>query len=483
MRYENVLLIVPPPGTLVNSIAGSPLLSTGYISEALHKADIKHKVFDMTLGHGFSELESLLLETRPDLIGITLWSYGYKNSYDFLRTIKKILPSAHIIAGGPHISTLRNEVLAECEALDYGSVLEGEETLVELCRGDAVSSIKGLIHRVAGTVQYNGDRDFITNLDALGFPRYTNFELSAYPLKKLFITTSRGCPYNCIYCPVSDAIGRRFRSRTAISVVTEIEFWYKKGYRQLDIQDDNFTLIPERTRHICEGLIEKNLNGLILTCNNGIRADKISKDLLALMFRAGFRELSFGVEVSSDRLLAVIRKGETMAQIEQAIAWACDIGFKIQLFFIIGAPTETYADFLKSTELALRYPVYDARFYNLIPFPKTELYTYVHGRDQLLQPYTEYLNRADHYLDEPYFETPEFTKEERCKALKYGRAVSRTVMRRYVTRALRNKYGGLVAEVAGRLICSGWFIYLSRNNSLVKRLVYLARTHILHSRP
>lgn len=480
MRYKKVLLLVPATETIVNTIAGSPLLSTGYISESLQKAGIAHQVLDMTLGYSMRDLEKVLLDTKPDLVGVTLWSYGYKNTYEFLKWIKRILPEVSIITGGPHVSTLRNEVLEGCDAIDYGAVLEGELTLTELCQGKLLPEISGLIHRKNGTVIYNGDRDFIGNLDALGFPRYESFELDRYPLKKIFITTSRGCPYNCTYCPVSDAIGRRFRMRSAASVTEEIEYWYKKGYRQLDIQDDNFTLLPERTRQICELLIQKDLKGLILTCNNGIRADKVNKELLNLMFRAGIKEVSFGVEVSSDRLLAVIRKGETIAQIEQAISWACDIGFKVQLFFIVGAPTETYQDFIHSTELALRYPVYDARFYNLIPFPKTELYEYVVKHNLLFKPYTDYLNRADHYLDEPYFATPEFSRAERIKALDYGRQVSRTVMRRYVTRAISKSYGQVIGSFLGPIVCSAWFINLSRNNPFIKRMVYLARTRLFH---
>lgn len=482
MRYNNILLIVPVSDTMATSIAGSPLLSTGYVSEALVKAGINHRILDMTLGYDARDLEETLKETRPDLVGITLWSYGYKKTYDFIRSIKRMLPSVAVVVGGPHVSTLRKEVLENCDAIDYGVVLEGEETIVELCRGVEHSDIKGLIHRTNRSVVYNGDREFIGDLDALGFPRYEKFELHSYPLKKMFVTTSRGCPYNCTYCPVADAIGRKFRMRSAGSVADEIEFWYKKGYRQIDIQDDNFTLIPERTREICDKLLERNLQGLVLTCNNGIRADKVSKDLLALMFSAGVKEVSFGVEVSSDRLLTVIRKGETMAQMERAISWACAIGFKVQLFFIVGVPTETYADFIRSTELALKYPVYDARFYNLIPFPKTELYDYVASHNQLIQPYTEYLNRADHYLDEPYFTSPEFSTKERRRALAYGRTVSRTVMRRSVTLIISKSYGRLIGELAGRIACSAWFIDISRNNQFFKKFVYSARTYIFHKR-
>jgi anaerobic magnesium-protoporphyrin IX monomethyl ester cyclase len=480
MRFDSVLLIVPFSGTSVTSIAGSPLLSMGYISEALVKANIRHKIFDMTLGYGSGDLEQVLKASPPNLMGVTLWSYGYKKAYAFLEHLKHLCPSASIVVGGPHVSTLREAVLEECGAIDYGVVLEGEETLTELCRGTECSKIKGLVHRVANQVVYNGDRPFITNLDELGFPRYEHFELDSYPLKKLFITTSRGCPYRCIYCPVSSAIGKKFRMRSAESVIEEIGFWHQRGYRQLDIQDDNFTLIPERTAAICEGLLKKDLRGLILTCNNGVRADRVTKDLLALMFRSGFKEISFGVEVSNDALLKVIRKGETLAEIERAIGWACEIGFKIQLFFIVGAPTETYADFLKSTELALKYPVYDARFYNLIPFPHTELYDYLMQNHQLTRPYSEYLNSADHYGDEPYFSSPEFPLAERRKALEYGRKVSRTVMRRFVASALTRRYGRLMGNAAARLVCSPWFVNLSRNNSSVKKLVYSARTYLLH---
>jgi len=83
----------------------------------------------------------------------------------------------------------------------------------------------------------------------------------------------------------------------------------------------------------------------------------------------GFRFLSFGVESANEHVLKNIRKGEELQEIERAVKEACAIGYDVTLFFIIGLPGETAEDAEKSLEFAQRYPIFDAKFYNLIPFP------------------------------------------------------------------------------------------------------------------
>ena len=102
------------------------------------------------------------------------------------------------------------------------------------------------------------------------------------------------------------------------------------------------------------------------------------------MKRAGFKHLGIGVESADDEILKVIKKNETLEEIENGIRLACELDFDVSLLFIVGSPKETMADVKKSMELAKKYPVMKAFFFNLIPFPGTELYEYVlthKGRD------------------------------------------------------------------------------------------------------
>lgn len=157
------------------------------------------------------------------------------------------------------------------------------------------------------------------------------------------ILSSRGCPFSCIFCPVSLAIGKRLRVRSAGNVVDEVDYWFKikKGYRRFSILDDNFTFYKERTIAICDEIKKRGLKNIILRCGNGIRADKVDREVLEKMKEAGFTYVSYGVESGSERVLKILKKGETIEQIENAIKTSTELGFDVTLFFVIGAPYET----------------------------------------------------------------------------------------------------------------------------------------------
>ena len=393
----------------------------GYISEALTRASIENIVADMRLVHTPEKLQKIIENFSPGLIAVSMMSFGYRHHYKLLKDIKDSYKDVKIVVGGSHLSTLREKVLEECEEIDYGITLEGDETIVELCRGGTpISEIKGLLYRDNnGMVRYNGNRPFIKDLDTIGFPTYSKFELDKYP-KYINIVTSRGCPYFCIYCPVNLAIGRKFRVRSPKSVVDEFRYWYEKGYRGFGIVDDNFSLIRKRVWDICDEIEKQGLNELKISCGNGLRADKVDRELLARMKEVGFRYIAFGVEGGNNKILERLHKDEKIETIERAIKDACDLGYRVTLFFLLGSPGETKADIEDSVRLATKYPVYDVRFYNLIPFQNTELYEWVKSNNYFRKDPVQFISEASHWVNDPIFETPELSINERNRLFKWA---------------------------------------------------------------
>lgn len=277
MRFKRVLLIKPfyrhSHYDNVHLMAG-----LAYVSEALDRAAIPNIVVDMDLGYDVTALEKRINAFKPDLVGITMMSFGFRDTFALIDGIKGSFPQVKIVAGGPFVSTLREKVLEECSVIDYGITLEGERTIVELCNSCiSMPQTKGLLfRRESGEITYTGDREFIVDLDANGFPTYSRFELDRYP-RRINIVTSRGCPYQCIYCPVQKAIGERFRARSPGSIADEFEHWYSRGYREFEIADDNFTLQRNRVSEICAELKRRGLSGMRIACGNGIRADRVDK--------------------------------------------------------------------------------------------------------------------------------------------------------------------------------------------------------------
>lgn len=425
----------------------------------------------MGLGNSLSELMDRIRNYRPELIGISMMTFGYRHCFDLIIDIKRTFPHLSIAAGGPFVSTLRERVLQDCAGFDYGITLEGEHTIVELCAGDLhISRIKGLLYKdITGEIAYTGDREFIDDLDANGFPTYSRFDLEKYP-RVINIVTSRGCPFNCIYCPVQNAIGKRFRMRSPGSVADEFEYWYEKGYRDFEIADDNFTLSRSRTIEICEALKVRNLSGMRISCGNGIRADKVDRDLLSRMRDVGFFYIAFGVEAGNNKILRRLRKGESIETIEKAIRDACALEYMVTLFFLLGSPGETTADIEDSVNMALRHPIYDARFYNVIPFPGTELYQWVEDNFYFIKQQNgdAYLNDASHWVNEPIFQTPELSKAERIRLYRWA---NRKV-KRHSLKVKKKFHGTQVVEKFCKLGFSEW---------MSNQLTCLYFTHIFQS--
>ncbi|MFH1541436.1 MAG: radical SAM protein [Elusimicrobiota bacterium] len=437
MRYNKVLLL---NFSYDKSIFKVPkiLAGLGYIAEFLKYNNIEYDILDMSLGYKENDLYKKIENFRPDLIGISLMTYRYLESYEKINGLKKKFKDIKIVVGGPHVSLFREETLKSCNGIDYGIVLEGEQTIVEICSGIELDKIKGLIFRTDGEIIFNGERAFISDLDSIPFPTYDKFELLKYPyknaptpIKDISIVSSRGCPFSCIYCPVQSAIGKKFRYRSPENIIREIKYWYDKGYRTFWFADDNFTLLADRVNKICDLLKESVMTELVLGCGNGIRADKVNRELLEKMKEVGFKTIAFGVEAGTDKILQIIKKGETLKDIDTAIKDTTELGFSVMLFFLIGSPNETVEDIERSFELAKKYPVEDVKFYHITPYPKTELYDWVIKNNYFVFHPSNYLNDANSRLNIPIFETPELSVKERKRLFLIGNKISWQLQQKY----------------------------------------------------
>jgi len=456
----------------------------GYISEALERAGFTNTVVDMQLGYNDSTLRDRISEFAPGLLGMSMMSYGYRHHYRLLERMKSFFPALQIVVGGHHM-IMEKEVLQQCPVIDFGVVGEGENTIVELCSGDGpASSIPGVIYREgAGDIGYSGNRPFITDYDKHGFPTFSAFQLDKYDNREMQVVTSRGCPYQCIYC----SAGRtRIRLRSALSVADEFEYWYTRGYRNFRIADDNFTIRANRVFEICDEFEKRGLLGLNVACANGIRADKVTRHMLTRMKEVGFRLLAFGVEAASNDVLKRLKKGETIETIEAAVKDACDLGFMVGLFFLVGPPGETEADVRQSVYFAKKYPICGAKFYNIIPFPRTELYDWVTENNYLVRDPKEYLSNTSHWSNRPFFATPELSAQDRKRLVRWAnKAVQNHAIRiqkgfsRSNVVAKFEKLG--VPSVISRPLADLYFVPLVQQ--IVRKTGLVRRARLILARP
>jgi len=460
VRFRKVLLVNPSHNAEWRGV--TPHIGQGFLAETLYHNGIEYDVLDMNLGYGLKRLHQKLDHFGPDLVGMSLISMDYKRLYGLLDEIKRHDSKIQTVVGGPHVTILKDQVLQECQSIDYGITHEGEGALVELCQ-DEVSEekIMGLLYRNNGDIFYTGDREFVADIDQIPWPRYEKFEMNEY-VPEITIYSSRGCPHQCIFCP-NRILSPHFRPRSAANVGDELEYWYQRGYRQFNFDDDNFNMIAERVYAICDEIERRGLRGLFLRCSNGIRADRVDRDMLIRMREVGFHYIAFGADAGNNRMLEIVKKGETIEDIESGVRNACELGYDVKLLFVIGTPYEAWEDVEDKVRLSRKYPIQEVHFYNIIPYPGTELFDWIKENNYFIRQPDDYLNNVSCLKNMPVFETPELPQAERIRLFKYLYKV-RTQVHRQAVRRILSKYkviGNLVSPIVANSIIEALF-YQSR---------------------
>ncbi len=396
-----------------------------------NKADVK--ILDMRLGYSFADLRKVIEEYKPDLVGFTLIATRIKMCYAMIDKVKELYPQIHTVAGGNHVASFKGKVLEDCPGLDFGVKREGEVSFVQvidaLRKGDKdYSQIKGILYRDNGMVVMTEDMPMLPDLDVLPRPAYDLFELDQYYAWRkgiVPIVTSRGCPFRCVFCSINLTMGYKFRVHSAKRVVEDITYWNKRGMVKFDINDDEFSFKRERVMDICQGIIDQGLK-VELRLFNGIRVSDVSPELLAKMKEAGFSAITYAIESGSPKVIKAIRKAITIEQALNAITWTKEAGIETTVNFIIGHPDETYEDALMTLELMKTVPGDKLNFNNAVVYPSTELHDWVKEHGRFIIDPEEFLNLSHPGKhDVPFFETDDFTKEQREEILRRGLLIFR----------------------------------------------------------
>jgi|TARA_Y100000310_G_scaffold145233_1_gene144577 radical SAM superfamily enzyme YgiQ (UPF0313 family) len=433
-----VLLVIPPNiGRFI--VATIPHAGIAYLAAFLERDDHEVDLMDMRLYSDNEKLFQKIRDFNPGLIGITTASIGYKMAYDIIDRVKGKFPNIPVAIGGSYASTVHSKILDDTK-VDYVVYGEGEQTFVEIANGKELKDIKGLIYKDENNeITMNPLCPLVQNLDDMPFPRYEIFELNKMLEKRIPLVSSRGCPNRCVFCSIQLVMGHPFRTRSPENVVKEIKHWYKKGYDSFEFSDDNFSFNIPRAERICDLIVEKGLK-VKLIFGNGLRADRVNETLLKKLKNAGTIWIAYGLESSDSQVLKNMKKDLNLDTLRHAVKMTKELGIETQVNFIIGCPGQTYDSFKKDLKCAEELNVDQLRFYNIIPYPGTEMYEWIKQNGRFLYPYEIYLNDFDYWGEEPVFETDEFTKEERVKAYRQGQE---KIMQLFLRRHFGRFIGGI----------------------------------------
>jgi radical SAM superfamily enzyme YgiQ (UPF0313 family) len=319
-----------------------------------------------------------LKEFKPQVAGATAVSMTVDHARQVLSDIKTIDPEILTLMGGPHVTFCAQETLETFSELDAVVIGEGEETLVELLRAvesaGNLDTVSGIAYRAGSKIMTTAKRKWIKDIDALPFPARHLLPLGRYRTlgMPISMTTSRGCPYKCIFCVGRKMGGAKVRYHSADRVAAELQYLANLKFHQINIADDLFTANQNHCLAVCEEILQRNLD---VNWTSFARVDTVSEKLLSRMKAAGCTAVSFGIESANPAILKTIKKGITVEQVRNAIRICQRVGISPYASFILGLPGETPQTIKETKAFAanLQQEGLAYGFHILTPFPGTEV--------------------------------------------------------------------------------------------------------------
>lgn len=413
------VLLVDPPSVSPNELN----MGLACLAAVLRARGHEVRVVDLNsfvTGRSAARLKEAL-DWAPDVVGVSIFpacDVTYAGATDVLRTARARLgDKALLVAGGVGISIGPADGARKLDgAADLCIYGEGEMTLAEVVErrlgGVPMEGVAGTVRFDKGQPVVEKARELIKDLDSLPFPAYELFDSVGDRLPEYPMMTSRGCPFNCIFCLNKTLTHRTFRHRSPENVVAEIEYAKERfKFDALYIWDDHFSLMRERAEKVCRLLIERKTN-IRYYLPDGIRADSVTPEFARLLKESGCAGASVGFEDANPETFVHIKKGEKYEEIISAIKMLQEAGVPIRASMVIGLPHTTLASTRVAMENVKKLKIH-AEWYLAIPFPGTELYDWVQKNGRILE---DPLTLRALTFRRVVFDTPEFPKADRYRA-------------------------------------------------------------------
>src|SRR5262245_53051372 len=285
---------------------------------------------------------------RPDAVGLTVPFPGnLVGALRIARAIKAVAPATRVVLGGGYVNTELRE-LAEprlFDYVDYVTLDDGEAPLLALLEHlrDPDAPLHRTFVRSGGTVVLRtGGRRDVALRDA-GTPTYAGLQLDRYlslfemlnPMHRLWsdgrwnkLTIAHGCYWKqCTFCDVTlDYIARYDRAPADVLVDRMEAMIAETGQTGFHFVDE--AAPPAALRALAERLIARNV---MITWWGNVRFENaFTPELARLLARSGCVAISGGLEVASDRLLALMKKGVTVAQVARVTRAFSDAGVMVR---------------------------------------------------------------------------------------------------------------------------------------------------------
>ncbi|NOZ85747.1 MAG: B12-binding domain-containing radical SAM protein [Deltaproteobacteria bacterium] len=328
--------------------------------------EYKENLYDL-LNPAMEKCSEEILSHEPKVVGITL--NGIRSALHLAREIRKRNTDVWLVAGGQYAQPMIwGEMVALSGLFQYVVVGEGELTFYEIlerCRkGLPPEPIKGtIVHNDKDYLKIGEPRELISDLDSLPFPLYDDIDPEMYvveyeeppfvPSRAFSILSSRGCINRCDFC-IQHVIWRdRIRLRSPKSVADEIEWLVKRfGIEELNFNDLLINPSPKRLEALTSEIIGR---GLKVVLNGDMTIDdRLDQALAGKLRAAGFRNVMFGIESASRKVIHAMGKHYDSGQAENVLKRVNKAGLKAWCSLIVGHPAEDEENFIETMDFLCR---------------------------------------------------------------------------------------------------------------------------------
>ena len=344
-----------------------------------------------------------------DLVGISSTTSTIIEAYrigDDLR--RRGIP---VVIGGSHVTFMADEALQHADYVARGEA--GETIMVELAEtlaGDReLGSITGISYRGEdGKAVHAPLHERCEDLDTLPFPDLTLVD-GWERITNTPIMTSWGCPFDCTFCSVTAMFGKKYRFRSAESVVAEIK---QKNPEKIFFYDDNMAANRKRLKRLLQLMIDE---GITVPWGAQVRTDVVrDQELLELMRASKCDFVALGLESVNQATLDSFEKSQTVGDIEHAIKVLHDYGIRAHGMFVLGADHDTPDSVSDTVKFAKKNKIDTVMLNILTPLPGTQQFEELDAEGRILERDWSFYD-AQHVVFRPKQMTPSTSSRRRSR--------------------------------------------------------------------
>jgi len=324
---------------------------------ALFPRDTKIKIIN-------DSIEEIDYNEKVDLVGITSITSTAPRAYEIADKFReKGIP---VLMGGIHPSALPKEAIKHSNAVVIGEA-EGQIKRV-------VKDFKN------GKLQKFYSSETRPSLKNLPLPRSDLYQKNKYYKELHMIQTTRGCPFNCDFCCVTDFFGQTYRTRPIPDIIREVKTASRRSI--IFFVDDNIAGNPKYAKELFKALIPLHIKwfgqaSLVIAKN---------RELLRLAARSGCTSLFMGIEsVSPSSLKEVGKSMNNVEDYKESIKIIHDHGIGIVGAFIFGFDSDKKSVFEETVSFIEKSQIELASLAILTPLPGTRLYDKMEKEGRIIE--------------------------------------------------------------------------------------------------